>query len=92
MPIPLGQALEHFIRKSRMRNDLRSLQVGEVWEKVVGKTISAYTDKVQLVNQTLFISTSVAPLKTELLYQKQRIIERVNEEMGENLVSDVVIQ
>ena len=92
MAISLGQALEHFIRKSRMRNDLRSIQVGEVWEKVVGKTISAYTEKVQLVNHTLFITTRVAPLRTELLYQKQRIMERVNEEMGENLVSDVVIQ
>ena len=75
-----------------MRNDLRSIQVGEVWEKVVGKTISAYTEKVQLVNHTLFITTQMAPLRTELLYQKQRIMERVNEEMGENLVSDVVIQ
>jgi predicted nucleic acid-binding Zn ribbon protein len=92
MAISLGQALEHFISKSRMRNDLRSIQVEEVWERVVGKTISAYTERVQLVNQTLFITTSVAPLKTELLYQKQRIIERVNEEMGEKLVSDVVIQ
>lgn len=92
MAIPLAQALEYFIRKSRMRNDLRSIQVGQVWEKVAGRTISAYTDKIQLVDRTLFITTSVAPLKTELLYQKQRIIERVNEEMGEDLVSDVVIR
>lgn len=92
MATPLGQALEHFIRKSRMRNDLRSIQVSEVWEKVVGKTIAAYTDRIQLVNQTLFISTSVAPLKSELLYQRQLIVERVNEEMGETLVTDVVIQ
>jgi predicted nucleic acid-binding Zn ribbon protein len=92
MAISLGYALEQFIRKSRMRNDLRSIQVGDVWEKVVGKAISSYTERVQLVNQTLFITTRVAPLKTELLYQKQRIIDRVNEEMGEKLVSDVVIQ
>jgi hypothetical protein len=92
MATSLGQALEQFIRKSRMRNDLRSIQVAEVWEKVVGKTIAAYTDRIQLVNQTLFISTSVAPLKSELLYQRQLIVERVNEEMGETLVTDVVIQ
>jgi predicted nucleic acid-binding Zn ribbon protein len=92
MATSLGQALEQFIRKSRMRNDLRSIQVSEVWEKVVGKTIAAYTDRIQLVNQTLFISTSVAPLKSELLYQRQLIVERVNEEMGETLVTDVVIQ
>jgi predicted nucleic acid-binding Zn ribbon protein len=92
MATSLGQALEQFIRKSRMRNDLRSIQVAEVWEKVVGKTIATYTDRIQLGNQTLFISTSVAPLKSELLYQRQLIVERVNEEMGETLVTDVVIQ
>lgn len=92
MAIPIGQVLQQFLRKSRMRNDIRSIQVGDVWEKVVGKTIAAYTDRVQLVNQTLFISTTVASLRSELLYQRQLIVDRVNEEMGENIVTDVVIQ
>jgi predicted nucleic acid-binding Zn ribbon protein len=58
----------------------------------MGKTIAKYTEKIQIVNSTLFITTSVAPLKNELLYQKNQIRQRVNEALGENIITDVVIQ
>jgi len=34
----------------------------------------------------------MATLKQELLYQKENIIKRVNEKLGENAIKDVVIQ
>ena len=58
----------------------------------MGKTIARYTDKIQIINQTLFISSTVAQLKNELLYQKDKIIERVNEALGDKVINDVVIK
>jgi hypothetical protein len=58
----------------------------------MGKTIAKYTDSIQIVNQTLFISTTVAPLRNELMFQKEKIIQRVNEALGEKVVRDVVIK
>jgi len=63
-----------------------------VWEEIMGKTIAKYTEKIQIINNTLYISTTVAPLKNELLYQKDQIIQRVNEALGEQLVKEVVIK
>ena len=68
------------------------MQIENVWEQLMGKAIARYTDKIQIVNNTLFITTSVAPLKNELLYQKEKIKERVNEALGENIIREVVIQ
>ncbi|RXK85583.1 DUF721 domain-containing protein [Filimonas effusa] len=87
----LGDALKAFINKSRLKNGIRAIQIEEVWEQLMGKTIAKYTDKIQIVNQTLFIKTSVGPLKQELLYQKNAIIDRVNEVMGEKVILEVVI-
>ena len=58
----------------------------------MGKTIANYTDKIEIKNSTLFISTSVAPLKNELLYQKEKIIQRVNEALGERVITEVVVK
>ena len=68
------------------------MQIEEAWEKIMGKTIAKYTDKIEIVQSTLFIHSTVAPLKNELLYQKAKIIERVNEALGEKLIKDVVIK
>ncbi len=88
----IGDALKVFLQKSRLRGGIRSLQITDVWEQLMGKTIARYTDKIQIINHTLFITTTVAPLKNELLYQKEKIIQRVNEALGEKLVHEVVIQ
>ena len=81
--ISLQDAIKQFLQKSRLKNGIQALRIEDVWEEVMGKTIAKYTDKIQIINSTLFITTTVAPLKNELLYQKEKIMERVNEALGE---------
>ncbi|HMZ46552.1 MAG TPA: DUF721 domain-containing protein [Chitinophagaceae bacterium] len=88
----LGDAMKKFIKQSNLRNGLRAVQIEEVWEEVMGKTIAKYTDKIEIVNQTLFIKTQIGSLKNELMYQKPLIIERINEKFGEKIIATVVIQ
>jgi hypothetical protein len=90
--LSIGDAIKNFLNKSHLKNGIRALQIEELWEQIMGKTIAKYTDSIKIVNQTLFIQTHVGPLKQELLYQKKKIIERVNEAMGEQVIREVVIQ
>ncbi len=90
--ISLQDAIQQFLQKSRLKSGIQSLRIEEVWEQVMGKTIAKYTDKIQIINHTLYITSSVAPLKNELLYQKEIIVERINEAMGEKIVQAVVIK
>ena len=88
----MGDALKQFLNHSRLKGSLQALQIEDVWEQIMGKTIARYTDKIKIHGNTLYISSSVAPLKQELLYQKEKIIQRVNEALGERVIKEVVIQ
>lgn len=90
--ISLGEALQHFLNKSKLKYSVQALQIEDVWETLMGKTIARYTDKISIYQQTLYIHTNVAPLRQELLFQKENIILRVNEKLGENTIKDVVIK
>ena len=90
--ISLQDAIQQFLQKSRLKNGIQALRIEDVWEEVMGKTIAKYTDKIQIINSTLFITTTVAPLKNELLYQKDKIMERVNDALGEKTIKEVVIK
>lgn len=92
MEVSIGDALKEFLKKSKLKNGVQSLQVQDAWEKIMGRTIANYTDKIEVINSTLFISTSVAPLKNELIFQKSKIIERVNEALGEKVIKEVVVK
>lgn len=88
----LGEALQQFLKQSRLRGSVQALQIEEVWEQLMGKTIARYTDSIRIHGNTLYISTTVAPLKQELTYQKEKIIQRVNEALGEKVISAVSIK
>ena len=88
----MQHALRAFLDKSRLKSDIQALQIESVWEELMGKTVSRYTEKLELVQGTLFITTSIAPLKQELSYQKDLIAGRVNEKLGEWVVRTVVIR
>jgi hypothetical protein len=88
----MGEALQKFLNQSRLKGDIQALQIDQVWETIMGKTVAKYTDKLYIINRTLYIKTSVAPLKQELQFQKEKIKLRVNEALKNNAIDEVVIQ
>ena len=88
----LGDALRKFLQQSQLKGAVQALQIEEVWEQIMGKTVARYTDKIQIHGHTLYVNTAVAALRQELLYQKENIIKRVNEALGEKAISEVVIR
>ncbi len=88
----LGEAIQLFLQKSRLKSGINAVRIEEVWEQLMGKTIAKYTDKIQIINSTLFISTTDGPLKNVLNFQKEQIIANVNEALGEKIIKEVVVK
>lgn len=88
----IGDAIKLYLAKSRIKGAIQAYQIEDVWEQVMGKTIAKYTESLKVINKTLFITTNVAPLKQELVYQKEKIKLRVNEALGDKVIEDIVIQ
>ncbi|HWJ30192.1 MAG TPA: DUF721 domain-containing protein [Flavisolibacter sp.] len=88
----IGDAIKKFLQQSRLKGSIQALQVEDIWEEVMGKTVARYTENLKVINRTLFITTHVAPLKQELIYQKEKIKLRVNEALGEKVIDEIVIQ
>jgi hypothetical protein len=88
----MNDAIKKFLEQSRIKGGIQALQIEGVWEQIMGKTIARYTDKLRIINDTLFITTQVAPLKQELIFQKEKIVQRVNEALGQKVISKIVVQ
>ncbi|MCO6497647.1 MAG: DUF721 domain-containing protein [Chitinophagaceae bacterium] len=92
MELSLGDAIKQFLNESRIKGGIQSLQIKEVWAEMMGKTIANYTRDINIINKKLIIHTDVAPLKTELQFQKEKIIQRINEHFGEAAIEEVIIK
>jgi predicted nucleic acid-binding Zn ribbon protein len=88
----INEAIQQFLSKSKIKGDIQAMQIEDVWEQIMGKTIARYTDKLQIFGDKLVITTQVGPLKHELIYQKDKIRQRVNEALGKKIINEVIVQ
>jgi predicted nucleic acid-binding Zn ribbon protein len=90
--ISLQDAMKDMLQEFKLQPQLNETRIRQVWEKLMGKTIATYTSKVSLHKNVLTITILSAPLKHELTYGKALICKRINEELGEEVVTEVVIR
>jgi hypothetical protein len=87
-----SEAMQEFLKGSRIKGDIQALQIEDLWEEIMGKTIARYTDKLQIIEDRLIITTHVAPLKNELIFQREKIKQRVNEALRQKIINEVIIR
>jgi hypothetical protein len=88
----MKEAMKQFLDASRLKGGIQAMQITDIWEEIMGKTVARYTDRLQIIGDKLIISTQVAPLRHELIYQKEKIRQRVNDALGQRIVNEVIVQ
>ena len=92
MEQPLKKVLQDLLKTYHLDDKLNEIRVVKSWEKLMGKAIAKYTTRIYLSKKKLYIYFGSAALREELSYAKQKIIDRINEEMGEEIIEDVVFK
>ncbi len=80
--------------KSRdgLRNNYQNYALKSVWADVAGSTVAKYTSHLMITNKKLFITINSAPLKQEMLYSKDALLEKVNKHLQYEAITDIVIK
>ncbi len=90
--LSIQDALKDMIQELRIGPQLNETRVKSLWEEIMGKTISTYTSNIAVRKNVLYLTILSAPLKQELSYAKDKIKLRLNEELGEEFIKEVVIR
>jgi predicted nucleic acid-binding Zn ribbon protein len=90
--LPISEVLKQLVEKNNWKEKLFQNKVKEIWVLKMGTTINSYTKEIRLRRQKLFITIGPAPLRQELTYSKTKIIDLLNEELGEEYIKDVIIR
>jgi hypothetical protein len=88
----LGEVLKEFIQANRLQSGLDKVTVKDAWHSVMGEAISKYTSSVKLERDTLYVNLSSSVLREELSYGKTKIIDLLNDALGKELISKIVLR
>ena len=90
-PISISDALGEFVSQNKLQKGIDKLDVANAWY-ALNPAFKTYTTAVRLERDTLLVNLSSSVFREELSYGKEKIIERLNEELGREVVKKLVLR
>ncbi len=90
-PISMTDALGAFVDKNKLRKGIDKVDVADAWFKL-NPAFKTYTTSVRFDRDTLFVNLSSSVFREELSYGKVKILERLNEELGKEIVKKIILR
>lgn len=91
-PAHISDIIDHSLTKLSLTDRLLEYKLQLAWPGIVGPAISKRTSPLKLTRGKLYVNVSSQTWMTEMLYQKGDIIERINREIAEDLVLDIIFR
>jgi len=91
-PKRLGSILPVLLEKLGLSGGIRNHQLLDRWGEIVGPKIADVTTAERLVDGRLWISVSHPAWRIELTFIKQELIDKVNDDLGEKIVKDIIFR
>lgn len=88
----LSDAIGDFLKVSSLGTKLSEHKLVAAWEKVMGKIIAKHTREIRIYKKKLYLQIDSAPLKQELFYSRDKLLKRLNEEAGTEVIEEIVIR
>ena len=85
----LADVLNLCLRRNGLETPLLQHRLVNAWDRVVGPGVVAYTGEKFIKNQTLMVKIKNPALRQDLSMMKQRLITRLNGEVGSMIITDI---
>jgi len=89
---PIGDVLKQIISSNKLQPGMDQVSVKDAWKNLMGNGVNTYTRNIMLKGSTLYVELNSAVLREELSYGKDKIIKMINEELGREVVKEVVLR
>lgn len=86
----MGQALHSLLRSWGVDGKIRENQAVALWSQVVGPRIAEKTEALGVEDGKMFVRVLSSSWKTELIFVKSEMIQRLNRAVGRKAIKDIV--
>jgi len=88
----ISEVLKAFIENNKLQFGMDKIDVEKAWKDIMGNGVNTYTKEVILKGSTLYVTLASSVLREELSHGKQKIIIMLNDELGKEVVKELVLR
>ncbi len=81
-----------FLKNQKLDHKMLENRAVRSWEKVIGKTVAKATTNIYIDRGTLYLSINSSVMRNELLMLKDKIVVAMNQEVGHQIITAIVIR
>ena len=89
----LGEALRELFEGNRdLRGKILEIRVQRGWRELFGPMVAQYTRELFVKNEVLYVFLTSSVLRNELVLCRERMMKRLNEYAGSEVIKDIMIR
>ena len=85
----IGAVIAQFLREQGLEKPMLEHKVVEAWPQLMGSLVAKYTGKIEIKDGVLFVEITSAALRQELFIARHQLVEKLNSEVGAEIISDI---
>ncbi len=85
----MAQSVAVLIDKLGFQQKLKEQKVIQEWTAIAGAQIGKIARPEKIVDQVLYLRVANMSWRTELMFQKQTILQQIEIKIGKNIVNDL---
>ena len=90
--VPFKTALENFLKEKKWSKKIKGYQIISNWESLAGKEIAQSSQPIKIQDKCLFLAVKSNVWANELNLRKGELIEKINREAGEKIISNILFK
>lgn len=88
----IGAVIRKLLKNQKLEGRLKELDVLKLSEELLGENLMKYINDLSVKNGTLIIKVKSAVVRNELSYQKSEIIKKINEQVGNEILKEIILK
>lgn len=88
----LKEVIDQLLKAYKLDDKLAERRLIASWESVMGVMIAKHTQDLYIKHKQLFVTLDSAALRNELSLAKTKIVKMLNDEVGTQVINDVILK
>jgi hypothetical protein len=87
---PLKDVINDLLKAYKLTGKFNETHIIASWERIMGAPIAKRTTSLNISNKKMYVKLNSAPLKQELSMSKTKIVELLNNDLGQVVIEEII--
>jgi hypothetical protein len=88
----VGDIIRKLMKNPKLAAKLDNLDALQAWEEIIGPILLKYIVDQKIYKGILYVKLKSAVVRNELSYKKSEFIKQINQKVGRDFISDIVLK